>query len=248
MLKQKFGKIFLIPTPLTQKFENLECFVTSYNAKLIAPLRHFVCESQKCAERFLGMMASKALFPEGVFSLEECTFMELNEHTALDNLEPFLAPVFSGFDLGLMSDAGCPCVGDPGSVLVELAHKKGVAVEPLVGPSAILLAVMASGLGGQNFSFNGYLPIKSEARRKKIKALEKRAQSERQTQAFIEAPYRNIVLFGDLKNSLSPSTKLCVAAGLTTPSQFIATKTVSAWQSLPPPPIEKVPTMFVIGC
>lgn len=242
-----YGTLFLIPTPLTKKFEKLENFVPLYNARLIAPIRHFVCESQKCAKRFLGMLAAKALFPNGAFSLSECDFKELNEHTVSANLDEYLSPIFLGTDVGLMSDAGCPCVGDPGAALVALAHEKGVAVAPLVGPSAVILALMGSGLCGQNFSFNGYLPIKKDEREKKIKALETLALCAGQTQAFIETPYRNSALFLDLIKTLKSNTKLCVASGLTTPTQFIATKSAKAWGKLPPPPIEKVPTMFVIG-
>ena len=169
----------------------------------------------------------------------------LDEHTPSDDLVTLLDPLLAGHDVGLLSEAGCPAVADPGAELVRLAHKNNIRIIPLVGPSSILLALMASGLNGQQFAFNGYLPIESNARISKIIELEKLSISRNQTQIFIEAPYRNQKLLEQLVKTCSDSTNLCIASHLTFSNEMVATRTVKEWnRSLPD--INKIPTIFLL--
>jgi len=158
-----------------------------------------------------------------------------------------LQPLMDGNDMGLLSEAGLPCVADHGTVLVAMAHQKGIKVAPLTGPSSLMLALMASGMNGQSFAFAGYLPVDSGLRKAQIKHLEKRAIQEHQTQIFMETPYRNLALFKDLIEVCSPQTLLCIAANLTTSDAFIATKTIHQWLCSPLPQIHKTPSIFIIG-
>ena len=170
----------------------------------------------------------------------------LNEHTPPEEVEILLRPLLEGHDAGLMSEAGTPGVADPGAALVALCHARGIRVAPLPGPCSIILALSASGLNGQSFAFNGYLPVKAPERAKAIRHYERRAQTEGQSQAFIEAPYRNLKLLDDLLYVCSPQTMLTVAADLLAPAQFIRTAPVAQWRSCSRPDIDKRPAIFII--
>ena len=185
-------------------------------------LKCFVVEELRTARRFLSRYGLKG-------HIDELEFHELNEHTQAADVEA-MAALFDKADVGLLSEAGLPAVADPGSALVALCHRKGIEVVPLVGPSSLMLALMASGLNGQSFAFRGYIPAKTDERRKALKALEKQSKSELQSEIIIETPYRNDSLFADMLQVLSSGTRICVAADITLPSQFIRTASVAAWK------------------
>ncbi|WP_149554923.1 SAM-dependent methyltransferase [Treponema pectinovorum] len=230
--------LYLIPNTLGET--PLNFVIPQENANIIKNIRHFIVESRKCAVRFL--IANDKTFP-----IEECTFTELSNHTPKDeDLSHILDPILKGQSIGLISDAGCPAVGDPGKLAVELAHKKNIAVVPLVGPNSMILALMASGFNGQNFAFNGYLSAKTGERESKLKQLENRAYKEDQTQLFIETPYRNEKMIESIIKVCKPETKLCIASALTTQNEFIATKKIAEWKKSKLPQINKIPTIFLI--
>ncbi len=204
----------------------------------IEHVRIFFIEEIKSARRLL-----KKLNPQLV--IDQCVFYDLNEHTPFKEIENNFKQCV-GQDIGVISEAGCPCVADPGAQVVSLAHKYGRTVIPLVGPSSILLALMASGLNGQSFAFNGYLPKEREARIQKLKALEKRCIVEKQTQIFMEAPYRNQNMFDDILQNCSPSTMLCIAVDLMSPTQYIKTLKICDWKSQKID-INKRPALFLLG-
>jgi len=202
-------------------------------------LRHFVVEHPKGARQFLS-----ALKPEQ--PIQSLHFDSLNEHTPSSELAGLLAPLLAGHDVGIISEAGCPGVADPGADLVRLAHRHGIRVVPLVGPSSILLALMASGLNGQCFAFHGYLPVDDTERRKAIATLEAESARRKQTQMFIETPYRNEKMFGALISHCRPQTRLCVATDITLPSEQIATHSIAQWKTQPAPQLNKRPSMFLL--
>lgn len=206
---------------------------------IVSKLRFFIVEDVRNARRFL-----KKLDP--AINIDELVFFELNKFTTDQQKTEYLKPLAEGSDVGLLSEAGCPGVADPGADMVRLAHQRNYRVIPLVGPSSILLALMASGLNGQQFAFHGYLPVKQPERISKIQQLEKQAWSLKQTQIFIETPYRNNPLIHDLLKSCQPSTLLCIAADLTSENEFIQTKTISSWKSQVPD-LDKRPAIFLIG-
>ena len=231
--------LYLIPCPIGDTKAGQ--VLPSYNTEIVREIRHFIVESRKSAVRFLISLDKD-------FPIDSCTFTELSEHTdEKADLSGILRPLEKGESMGVISDAGCPCIGDPGSRAVELAQKKGLHVIPLVGPNSMIMALMASGFNGQNFAFNGYLPVKNGEREAKIKQLEGRLYKENQTQLFIEAPYRNGKIFEALIKSCRPETKLCVAAGITSNSQLIKTKTIAQWKKEKVPSFEKIPTIFLLG-
>lgn len=201
-------------------------------------LRHFVAENAKSARAFLKQLPTDT-------PLQQIEIHELNEHTAASALPELLTPLREGFDLGLISEAGCPAVADPGANLVALAHQEGIQVLPLIGPSSILLALMGSGLSGQNFAFHGYLPAKDDQRQKKIRELEKDSQQQKRTQIFIETPYRNQQMLSTLINTCSPNTRICVATDLTLASESIQTCTPSEWRRRTVA-IDRRPTVFLL--
>ncbi|MDY2842691.1 MAG: SAM-dependent methyltransferase [Treponema sp.] len=215
-----------------------------FNLEIVKNIRDFIVESRKSAVRFLISLDKN-------FPIDDCTFTELSEHTDSNaDLSKILNPlVKNGRPMGVISDAGCPCIGDPGSRAVEIAQKKNVKIVPLVGPNSMILSLMASGFNGQNFAFNGYLPAKNGERESKIKQLENRMYKEDQTQIFIETPYRNDKMLESLLKTLRKETKICVATGLTTKEESVKTKTVSEWSELKKQKdfaIGKVPTIFLI--
>jgi len=234
----KMGTLYLIPAPLADG--PLDDTLPKGTLAMIPRLHYFVVEELRTARRYLSKAGLKG-------QIEELRFFVLNEHTKAEELHLMLQPLLDGNDMGLLSEAGIPCVADPGAVLVAMAHQKGIPVVPLTGPSSLMLALMASGMNGQSFAFAGYLPVDSHQRKAQIKHLEKRAIQEHQTQIFIETPYRNLALFKDLIEVCSPQTLLCIAAKLATYDAFIATKTIAIWRCSPLPPIQKVPCVFVMG-
>ncbi len=231
------GTLYLIPCPLgdTPATQVLPQHVIDIARRL----KHFVVEQPKTTRQFLS-----ALKPEQ--PIQSLHFATLNEHTAATELAELLAPLLAGEDVGIISEAGCPGVADPGAELVSLAHRHGIRVVPLVGPSSILLALMASGLNGQRFTFHGYLPIQETERNKTIATLETESARRHQTQLFIETPYRNEKLFGALLAHCRPQTLLCVASDITLPSEQIRTRTIAQWKSHPAPQLNKRPSLFLL--
>lgn len=231
----KKGKLYLIPSPLGEYDPGL---VLPHEVLALAcSLKTFVVEEIRTARRFLSAAGLKG-------QIDGLTFYTLNEHTAPEEVEK-LAGLFDTGDVGLISEAGLPAVADPGAALVALCHEKGIEVVPLVGPSSLMLALMASGLNGQSFSFRGYLPAKTDERRTALKEVERLSKSLNQSQIFIETPYRNDALFSDMLKYLQPHTRLCVAADLTLPSSFIRTRSVEQWRR-EPVTIGKRPCVFII--
>ena len=234
------GVIYMIPCPISEE-RGVWDVLPKANLDVMNSLDYFIVENVRSARRFL----SKAGIERKIDELE---FVELNEHTtAAAEVEKMLKPVLAGRSAGVISEAGVPGVADPGADIVALAHRKGVRVVPLVGPSSILMSVMASGLNGQSFAFVGYIPVKDNERIKRLKELERRAMTENQAQLFIEAPYRNVKLFECLVKSLSPKLRLTIAADITSPEEYIKTLTVEEWRKLGVPDIVKRPTIFILG-
>lgn len=202
-------------------------------------LETFVVENEKTARRFLG--AIKTAKP-----VRELTLHTLNEHTTDKELPALLGPLLEGLDVGLMSEAGCPGVADPGAKLVALAHRRGIRVVPLVGPSSILLALMASGLDGQRFTFLGYLPSEKGARGQKLREIELASRKQHETQIFIETPYRNQHMLEDLLATCHAETRLCVACNVSLDSELIVSKTIAEWRKNTLPDLHKQPTVFLL--
>lgn len=231
------GTLYLIPCTLGDTLA--EQVLPQHVIAVARKLKHFVVEQPKSARQFLS-----ALKPE--HPIQSLHFASLNEHTAASELGELLVPLLKGEDIGLISEAGCPGVADPGADLVLLAHYSGIRVVPLVGPSSILLALMASGLNGQCFAFHGYLPIAEVERNKAIVTLETESVKRNQTQLFIETPYRNEKLFGALLAQCRPLTLLCVATDVTLPGELIRTRSIEQWKTQPAPQLNKHPSMFLL--
>lgn len=231
------GTLYLIPVPLgpISPQEHLHPGVLA----IIRPLTYFVVEQAKSARAFLKAAGTD-------LPLQELELEELNEHTKSDALDRLLAPLRAGHDIGLLSEAGCPAVADPGADLVALAQRENIRVVPLVGPSSLLLALMASGLNGQRFAFLGYLPAKEVDRNKALRELEIDSRKNKQTQLFIETPYRNRAMFDAMLQACQPGTRLCIATDLTLPSESIRTRTIAQWKKETPPEIERRPTVFLL--
>ena len=215
------GKLYLIPSPLGDN-DPAEV-IPATTLALLQGLDCYVVEEVRTARRYLSRAGLKG-------RIQDLEFHELNEHTSQEEVEKLAALFNDGRNVGLISEAGLPAVADPGAALVALCHRCGIEVVPQVGPSSLMLSLMASGLNGQSFAFCGYLPAKTEERRSAIKAIEKTSHSLRQTQIFIETPYRNDSMLSDLLQSCRPSTRICVAANITMPDAYIRTKTVSEWK------------------
>lgn len=216
-----YGKLYLIPTTLGEM--NPEDVLPQTIKRSIDFIDHYIVENEKTARRFI-----KSIHPEK--KQPELKISVLNKHTETSEHNAFIQPLLEGHNIGLMSEAGCPGVADPGAAIVKLAHEKGIQVVPLVGPSSILLAIMASGMNGQSFAFNGYLPIDKSEKKQALKNFEKLSSDKNQSQLFIETPYRNNKLVEDLLQILQPSTHLCIACDITLPTEFIKTKTVNEWK------------------
>ena len=215
------GKLYLIPSPLGDN-DPAEV-IPAPTLELLQHIGTFVVEEVRTARRYLSKAGLKG-------HIAELEFHELNEHTTQAEVEAMASLFDDGRDVGLITEAGLPAVADPGSALVALCHRKGIEVVPHVGPSSLMLALMGSGLNGQSFAFNGYLPAKTDERRSAIKSIEKTSQAHRQTQLFIETPYRNDSMFADLLQVCQPSTRICIAANITMPDAYIKTKKVSEWR------------------
>lgn len=229
------GKLYLIPTTLGSN--NIDSIIPREVITLIPKLKHFIVENIRTARRYLKLVDKSIV-------IDDLTFYELNKYTTAKDISTYLNAI-KDFDIGIISEAGCPGVADPGAEVVKIAHTRNIQIIPLVGPSSILLSLMASGLNGQNFAFNGYIPIKSDERAKKIRQLESRSMIENQTQIFIEAPYRNIKLLEDLSNTCSPSTKICVACDISLETEYIKTLSAKAWKN-EKPNLHKRPTIFLL--
>lgn len=234
--KAAYGTLFLIPTTLGDN-EPLEVLPISIK-RAIENIDYYIVENEKSARRFIKKVSPRKSQPD--LEIEQ-----LNKFTEPSAIAAFLDPCLKGYNVGVLSEAGCPGIADPGADVVRIAHEKGIRVVPLVGPSSIILALMASGLNGQNFAFNGYLPIDSAKRKTTIKQLEKLSRENNQTQIFIETPYRNDSLFAEFLRTLSKNTQLSIATDITLNTEYIATKSIREWKGISPE-LHKRPTIFII--
>jgi 16S rRNA (cytidine1402-2'-O)-methyltransferase len=230
------GTLYLIPVTLGG--DDLKRIIPEFNSELIKGLTYFIGENAKATRAFLKLSS----YPNISNALVE----ELNQHTKNTDLRPLLQPLLNGHNVGLMSDAGCPGIADPGAEIVRQAHRQNIKVVPLIGPSSITLSIMASGFNGQHFAFVGYLPIEKTQRSKRLKELEKISQQYNQSQFFIETPYRNGNLFSDCLSALNPDTLLSLAVNITLPDEYICTKSVGEWKQSETPDFNKKPTVFGI--
>ena len=228
--------LYLIPVTLGDT--TIEKVLPSHNKEIILGIKHFIVEDVRSARRFLKKV-------ERSINIDELSFYTLNKHTSAEEISGYLKPLLGGESMGVISEAGCPAVADPGADVVAIAQRKNLKVVPLVGPSSIILSVMGSGFNGQSFAFHGYLPIDPSERIKRIKVLEQRIYSENQTQLFIETPYRNNKMMEDIVKNCRPQTKLCIAANITCEDEYIKTKTVKEWQGKLPD-LSKIPCIFLI--
>lgn len=228
--------LYLIPVTLGDT--PLDRVLPSYNKEVILSIRHFIVEEVRTARRFLKKV-------EASIDIDSLTFYPLNKHTQPSDISGYLTPLAEGHPIGVISEAGCPAIADPGADVVAIAQRRGLKVVPLVGPSSILLSVMGSGFNGQSFAFHGYLPIEQAERAKRIKILEQRAYAENQTQLFIETPYRNRRLLEELIQTCRPQTRLCIACDITCEDEYIRTKSIKEWKGHLPD-LEKRPCIFLI--
>lgn len=230
------GVLFLIPVPLAENAAHKS--FTAYNIEVINSIKTYIVENEKTARKFLKEAGIK--IPQS-----ELVIHDYGKHKRGNSMVPFFKELMTGTDVGLMSEAGCPGVADPGAEVVAEAHKRGIKVVPLSGPNSILLALMASGFNGQSFTFHGYIPIDKVERGKRIKELEQLAEKNRQTQIFIETPFRNNHLFDDILKNTAAQTLLCVASNLTSEDEFVKTQTIGQWKQ-EKIDLHKKPTIFLI--
>ncbi|MDG4717291.1 SAM-dependent methyltransferase [Winogradskyella marincola] len=230
------GQLYLIPTRLGDN-PPLEVLPISIK-KVIEDIDYYIVENEKTARRFIKRISPSKSQPSLKLSV-------LNKYTTEEERNTFLNPCLEGHTIGLLSEAGCPAIADPGSDIVSLAHSMDIKVTPLVGPSSIILALMASGMNGQSFCFNGYLPIDKAERKAKLKSLERLSSEHNQSQIFIETPYRNTKMLEDLSSVLHPETRVCVACDITLPSEFIKTKPAKEWKNNKED-LHKRPAIFII--
>lgn len=228
--------LYLLPVTLGDT--PIEKVLPSYNKEIICGISHFIVEDVRSARRFLKKVDHE-------IDIDSLTFYTLNKHTTPEEISGYLKPLLAGSSMGVISEAGCPAVADPGADVVAIAQRKNLKVVPLVGPSSIILSVMGSGFNGQSFAFHGYLPIEAGERAKKIKTLEQRVYVEDQTQLFIETPYRNHKMIEDLLHNCKPQTKLCIAANITCEGEFIQTRTIKEWKGHIPE-LSKIPCIFLL--
>ncbi len=228
--------LYLIPVTLGDT--PLDKVLPAYNKEVILQIKHFIVEEVRTARRFLKKVESS-------IDIDSLTFYPLNKHTQATDIAGYLKPLMDGEPMGVISEAGCPAVADPGADVVAIAQRRGLKVIPLVGPSSILLSVMASGFNGQSFAFHGYLPIEQGERTKRIKMLEQRSYVENQTQLFIETPYRNRRLLEELIQTCRPQTRLCIACNVTCDDEYICPKSMKEWKGHLPN-LEKRPCIFLI--
>jgi 16S rRNA (cytidine1402-2'-O)-methyltransferase len=230
------GKLYLIPTTLGES-DPMDVLPQTVK-RAIDFIDHYIVENEKTARRFIKSVNAQKVQADLQISL-------LNKHTEVTEHNTMIKPCLNGFNIGLMSEAGCPGVADPGAVIVKLAHEKGIQVVPLVGPSSILLAMMASGMNGQSFAFNGYLPIDKSDKKSALKNFEKMSSDKNQSQIFIETPYRNNKLLEDILSALQPNTHLCIATDITLPTEYIKTLRVADWKKTKVD-LHNRPTIFII--
>lgn len=230
------GKLILFPVPIGA--EDIKVSLPDYNCELLNSCRTFIVEELRTARRNLKRMGYTT-------PIDDVTFYELNEHTDRTNIQHYLDAINRGEDIGLMSEAGLPCIADPGALITSIAQTRGIEIIPLVGPSSIMLALMASGFNGQSFAFHGYPPIDGVKRDAAFKRYETAVYRDNQTQILIEAPYRNDKLLEYMARKLQPTTRICVATDLTLPTQYIRTRHARQWLTQPPE-LHKRPTIFLI--
>jgi len=233
-------EIALYLIPVTLGSTEIDKVLPSYNHDIIMGIRHFIVENIRSARRFLRQVDRE-------FPIDDSQFYEMGKHADERLFNQYLQALRDGKPMGVISEAGCPAVADPGADVVAIAQRQNLKVIPLVGPSSMIMAVMGSGLNGQSFAFNGYLPVDPQDRAKKLKTLETRAWNEHQTQLFIETPYRNLKMFQALLQNLRPQTRLCIAAGITTSDEYIHTHTIAEWKKITLPDLSKVPAIFLIN-
>jgi len=233
----KLGTFYLIPSPLAES--DFSKIFPAYNSEIIQEIDHFIVEDLRTGRRFVKKMGMQK-------PIDSLHFTTLNEHTKGDEMESLLQPLREGKNVGLISDAGTPCVADPGGILVSRAQQLDIEVIPLIGPNSILLALMASGLNGQSFSFHGYLPREQPDRERQLLFLESILKKNNQTQIFIETPYRNNHVFKSILNVCDPATRLCLATNITSENQMIKTMTVKKWKTQKID-LHKQPTVFLLG-
>ena len=235
--KEMKGKLYLIPNTLGEG--DVNSVFPSTNVEVLRKIKHYIVEDVRTIRRFLKKMDKD-------IDIDSLTFYTLNKHTDEKEIGSYLKPLMEGNDVGVISEAGCPAVADPGASVVKLAQEKDIKVVPLVGPSSILLGLMASGFNGQSFAFVGYLPIEDANRTKAIKKLETRAKTESQSQIFIETPYRNMKMLSQLLSTCQGSTRICVACDITLETEYIKSKTVAEWKKTELPDLNKRPCIFII--
>jgi len=231
------GTLYMVPVTLGD--DNLSFVIPADVIQLVKGLEYFVVENEKSARRFLATVKSNK-------PVRELNFQLLNEHTAEKDLPELIAPLLAGHNVGMLSEAGCPGIADPGATLAALAHRKGIKVSPLVGPSSILLSLMASGFNGQQFTFLGYLPSDKAARVNKLKEIEKQSERLNETQIFIETPYRNQHMLEDILASCNANTKLCIARNVSLEAELVVSKTIAEWKKNALPDLHKQPTVFLL--
>lgn len=225
--------------PLTLGDTAIDKVLPAYNAGIIREIKHFIVEDVRSARRFLKKVDRE-------IDIDTLSFYPLNKHTSPEDISGYLNPLAEGHSMGVISEAGCPAVADPGADVVAIAQRRNLKVVPLVGPSSIILSVMASGFNGQSFAFHGYLPIEPNERSKRLKELEGRIYSEHQTQLFIETPYRNHKMLDDILKACRLQTKLCIAANITCEGEYIKTRTVKEWKGTALPDLSKIPCIFLL--
>ncbi|PLX06150.1 MAG: SAM-dependent methyltransferase [Marinilabiliales bacterium] len=230
------SKLFLIPNLIGDT--SPEMVTPAVLPSIVESLKHFIVEDVRNARRYLRKLSKDVI-------IDDLEFYTLNKHTTQEEISTYLNAAKNGFNIGLISEAGLPCVADPGNVIVEMAHNIGLQVVPITGPSSIFLALMASGLNGQNFAFNGYLPVDQNQRVKKLKELEQKVYKDKQSQIFMDTPYRNNKMFDDIISYLSPNTYLCVAVNVTCEDEFIMTMKIAKWKNNRPD-LHKKPCIFII--
>lgn len=229
--------LYLLPVTLGDTA--IDKVLPAYNAGIIREIKHFIVEDVRSARRFLKKVDRE-------IDIDTLSFYPLNKHTSPEDISGYLNPLAEGHSMGVISEAGCPAVADPGADVVAIAQHRNLTVVPLVGPSSIILSVMASGFNGQSFAFHGYLPIEPNERSKRLKELEGRIYSEHQTQLFIETPYRNHKMLDDILKACRPQTKLCIAANITCEGEYIKTRTVKEWKGTALPDLSKIPCIFLL--
>ena len=231
------GVLYMIPVSLGD--DNLGKVLPAEVMQLVQNLEYFVVENEKSARRFLSTIKTKK-------PVRELNFQLLNEHTDDKDLPKLITPLLAGYDIGMLSEAGCPGIADPGAALAAIAHRKGARVTPLVGPSSILLGLMASGFNGQQFTFLGYLPSDKSARISKLKDIERQSERLNQTQIFIETPYRNQHMLEDILSNCNPTTRLCIAKNVSLETELVISKTIAEWKKSELPDLHKQPTVFLL--